>query len=469
MLWNTPDTPVEHRQPLDITEAIDLLEGALSVVERGWSEAERINAEAGMSADDGAHPSQMEMRFTEPPSPENRQDSVVKFKWDRAQKSLLGHGSGFMRGVKPQTVYMRVGGGEWGPCFHAQVQADISAAVKYLAPRCEQAGWSADPLDLLIAWNVETDAHRDAGIMQGVHLLIAKLRRKHGLPGGNFIIPPQNAQAPLPASATQKLQEPLPEPAEMATALMSWLEQTVHASTNIRPQSAFRLHDALRGFGELQLHLLDSRPAVGVELGRLHERILECLAQAHQEAKDPHALVNQDWQAPPPTELGEPQPVAIRMLTDEDAITGVQRLIRAVWELATLLRSIKNDLGAAPSPTSPPSPDPATPTLKAVPLRREVWFGPDCMAINAGADYAVLAALLAADRHVVTYPNLLRCIKPNELAATVSHMTEAPQEVKDAVNHINKALRGVRAPWKVEAVRKHAYKLTRTIRADEQS
>ncbi len=70
--------------------------------------------------------------------------------------------------------------------FPTQVQRDISTAVQYLAPICEKKGWPADPFDRLIAMRVEASLAQDQKNIQDVYTLIAKLRRKYGLAGGNF-------------------------------------------------------------------------------------------------------------------------------------------------------------------------------------------------------------------------------------------------------------------------------------------
>ena len=79
-------------------------------------------------------------------------------------------------------------GGTWRPAFHRQVAESLSLAVQYLAPICENAGWSADPFDRLLAWGVEDNPAEDKKNIQDACTLIAKLRRRYGLVGGNFYV-----------------------------------------------------------------------------------------------------------------------------------------------------------------------------------------------------------------------------------------------------------------------------------------
>lgn len=91
--------------------------------------------------------------------------------------------------------------------------------------------------------------------------------------------------------------------------------------------------------------------------------------------------------------------------------------------------------------------------------RREARFRGKVLSINPQADFAVLAALVRAEGKIVSYADLLRAVKPDEVHQLVSASKEAPQEVKDAVAHIRRALTVAGSNRKIEAVRKHGYKL----------
>jgi hypothetical protein len=189
---------IDHKTPKNISEAIELLESALYEIEIGQRKAAEMNKADPPSPQEKVDAlefpnARQVIRFTEPPL--NRASinpsGELDCKWDKRGRTLTifaksGNLSEMLGNWKPQTLYERLEGelgngtvcGEWWPVFHEQVHCDIEAAVKYLAPICERAGWSADPLDGLLAWSVKESPFDDGALLQGVHLLMAKLRRQ---------------------------------------------------------------------------------------------------------------------------------------------------------------------------------------------------------------------------------------------------------------------------------------------------
>jgi len=156
----------------------------------GLSKADELNVESPSGRADGRL---FEIQFSE--LPERQENRTLIAQWTGTNTLRM---EGLGQGWKPQTLFFRLNGGKWDPTFTAQTLADISAAVAYLAPVCENSGWCADPFDRLIAWGVETIPSQHKGNIQDAYTLIAKLRRRHGLEGGNFLA---GAAPPIAASS----------------------------------------------------------------------------------------------------------------------------------------------------------------------------------------------------------------------------------------------------------------------------
>jgi hypothetical protein len=83
------------------------------------------------------------------------------------------------------------------------------------------------------------------------------------------------------------------------------------------------------------------------------------------------------------------------------------------------------------------------------------------LAINSHADFAVLSRLVTAEGALVPYIELERAIMPGLISDSIGagRDTVAPQNAKDAVQHIRSALRRARCPLRVENVRQRGYRL----------
>lgn len=93
---------------------------------------------------------------------------------------------------------------------------------------------------------------------------------------------------------------------------------------------------------------------------------------------------------------------------------------------------------------------------------REARWNSTKLKINAHADFLVLAALSEAIGKIVPHRDLLRAVKPGEAASVVKEMTEAPQEVKDAIGHVRAALKELNAPYGVRTLKRIGYMLYST-------
>lgn len=93
---------------------------------------------------------------------------------------------------------------------------------------------------------------------------------------------------------------------------------------------------------------------------------------------------------------------------------------------------------------------------------REARWNSRKFRINAHADFLVLAALFDAIGKVVPHRDLLRAVKPAEADSVVEKMTEAPQEVKDAIGHVRAALSELNAPYDVKNLKGIGYRLRST-------
>jgi len=78
--------------------------------------------------------------------------------------------------------------------------------------------------------------------------------------------------------------------------------------------------------------------------------------------------------------------------------------------------------------------------------------------INAHADFTILDIVCQAKGKIVTYNRLLRGLKPNELDDSTV-VTNAPPEVKEAISHVNRALKKLNCPIKIRNVQRKGYKL----------
>ncbi len=90
--------------------------------------------------------------------------------------------------------------------------------------------------------------------------------------------------------------------------------------------------------------------------------------------------------------------------------------------------------------------------------RRVLWNAQQ-IEINAHADFSILRRLYASFGEIVSHGDLLRELKPAEIADTVAMMKEAPQEVKDAVSHIRHGFVQAQCPYQIEATKSLGYRL----------
>ena len=188
MFWQESDHPPCFNTPNTLVEAIELLEAALDVVLAGLREVDEMNAAETpvpwQPSDAQQFPS-VRMVFTEPPPHTDHDAGELAFNWD-GHRLCWWPTSGALLSWKPQTIFTQIDGQPWHPAFAEQVQRDISTSVQFLAPVCEQAGWPSDPFDRLLAWGVGENLIENKQNLQDALVLLAKLRRRHGLPGRGF-------------------------------------------------------------------------------------------------------------------------------------------------------------------------------------------------------------------------------------------------------------------------------------------
>lgn len=90
--------------------------------------------------------------------------------------------------------------------------------------------------------------------------------------------------------------------------------------------------------------------------------------------------------------------------------------------------------------------------------RRVLWNGQQ-IEINAHADFLILRRLHESAGEIVSHGELLRTLKPEEIADTIAMMKEAPREVKDAVSHVRRGFKQAQCPYQIEPVRWLGYRL----------
>jgi len=89
----------------------------------------------------------------------------------------------------------------------------------------------------------------------------------------------------------------------------------------------------------------------------------------------------------------------------------------------------------------------------------EIVFNGVPLRINKHADFKVLAVLVRAAGGVVSHMELLRAVKPDEVADTVALVSNADQEVNDSIAHIRKAMREASANCQLRNVKGVGYQL----------
>ena len=92
--------------------------------------------------------------------------------------------------------------------------------------------------------------------------------------------------------------------------------------------------------------------------------------------------------------------------------------------------------------------------------KRVHWNG-KALSINREADFCVLVMLNDRRGEIVEYATLLRALKPASIPDNVSKVTEAPEEVKQAVKHINRAIEKLDARIRIDNIRRVGYQLER--------
>lgn len=178
MYWYDASHPDVFYMPTTVCEAIELLEGAFETIENAWRRAKELDAEDPPNVSVVRKPIGLAIAFEDPPEGEDGalNQHVV---W------------------RPQTLiwrsYNRAERAPHFPVFHEQVQRNISTAVQFLVPVCEEAHFSADPLYELIAWGAPYSRKR----FRKARVLIAKLRCRYGIPGKNFLGMPGVVTIPL--------------------------------------------------------------------------------------------------------------------------------------------------------------------------------------------------------------------------------------------------------------------------------
>ena len=88
--------------------------------------------------------------------------------------------------------------------------------------------------------------------------------------------------------------------------------------------------------------------------------------------------------------------------------------------------------------------------------RNQVCWQSTPLKINSGADFRVACVLARTDENLADYKALQNAVKPGSVADTVESVSNSPQ-IKDAVGHINRALKQVGAPFRYKAVMRKGY------------
>ena len=195
MFWDHP-TDIPPAPPTTVSEAIEMFEMAIHEVMEGLRKADELNAKETRPVNREEEHPHLEIRLTEPPEP-SENPILPNPRWQgEGFNQVLHMAVPYRRPCKPQTLFERFSHvGTWQPNFHMKVNWGISMAVQFLGPICERAGWSTDPFDRLIAIGVDTNPICNKGYLQEALLLVAKLRRSHGLPGAGFHGLPKKAKS----------------------------------------------------------------------------------------------------------------------------------------------------------------------------------------------------------------------------------------------------------------------------------
>ncbi len=96
--------------------------------------------------------------------------------------------------------------------------------------------------------------------------------------------------------------------------------------------------------------------------------------------------------------------------------------------------------------------------LRIDPGSRAACWGNTQLTINSSADFELLRAVYNENGGLVRYATLLSAIKPNAVSPNAQLKT-APPEVREAVEHINKAFKGAGCGYCVKNARKLGYRL----------
>ena len=82
--------------------------------------------------------------------------------------------------------------------------------------------------------------------------------------------------------------------------------------------------------------------------------------------------------------------------------------------------------------------------LQIDPRKRLAYWDGKRLDINCQSDFTILMALVERPDQLVSYSTLLQCLDPDDSCEHADGI--APQEIKDAISHISRALRKVGAP-----------------------
>lgn len=150
----------------------------------------------------------------------------------------------------------------------------------------------------------------------------------------------------------------------------------------------------------------------------------------------------------------------------------IEHTLRRMWAIAREIIKIADGLPVSYQTASAPARNVGQPARKrashAEPTEKglhvdeaaklALWNGKR-LAINSHADFAVLHSLHSANGAVVPYLELLRAMKPVPISNRTERVKAAPPEVKEAVSHINRALKSVPARCRAKNVRRIGYRL----------
>lgn len=123
-----------------------------------------------------------------------------------------------------------------------------------------------------------------------------------------------------------------------------------------------------------------------------------------------------------------------------------------------------SDDSPTPQPEGPQAVTPkliedAKPRLTVDVEERRAYWGEHELQINAHADFEAAVRLAKAGESLVSYVELAKAISPGTINRSVEGMSKVPQGVKDAISHINRALKSVGAGAHFKAVRSRGYRL----------